>query len=188
MVDRRVAQPAGLQLSSLAQPHISESVEPMRGDTLTVESGEHESARPAILFDDQSTVTANPFFDFSGKPISHLNVAFDGGRGIDGEQFETLVPNSAGQSAAPNSDKIIPSGADFRAPSIDALPVSAKPLGLLGQEDHTHAGNSADAMAGQARNLAAPVVAPGGVTIPGPGAPARILCQFCRGCLRPSRF
>jgi multidrug efflux pump subunit AcrA (membrane-fusion protein) len=77
MVDRRVAQPAGLQLSSLAQPHISESVEPMRGDTLPVESGEHESARPAILFDDQSTVTANPFFDFSGKPISHLNVAFD---------------------------------------------------------------------------------------------------------------
>ena len=173
MVDRRVAQPAGLQLSSLAQPHISESVEPMRGDTLTVESGEHESARPAILFDDQSTVTANPFFDFSGKPISHLNVAFDGGRGIDGEQFETLVPNSAGQSAAPNSDKIIPSGADFRAPSIDALPVSAKPLGLLGQENPTHAGNSlADAMAGQARNLAAPVVAPGGVTIPGPGGPA----------------
>ena len=60
------------------------------------------------MFDDQSTITADPLFDFSGKPISYLNVAFGGGRGIDGEQFDLLVPNTVGQST-PSEDGAIPS-------------------------------------------------------------------------------
>ena len=80
MVERRVAQPAGLQLSSLAQPHIIEIASPQRGYSAAGEPAEHENARPTVLFDDQSTITADPLFDFSGKPISYLNVAFGGGR------------------------------------------------------------------------------------------------------------
>ena len=69
-----------------------------RAATSSVETGEHESARPAVLFDDQSAA-ADPFFDFSGKPISYLNVGIGGGRGIDGEQFDTRVPDTVGQSS-----------------------------------------------------------------------------------------
>jgi hypothetical protein len=149
MAERRVVQPAGLQLSNIAQQHIIEISNPQRGHSVAVEPAEHESAKPAILFDDQS-------------PISHLSVAFGGGRGIEGEQFDLLVPNTVGQSAQPDDDKIFPSGADFHAASVDALPGSAHPLGLLGAEGHTGAGNSlADAGSGGHRNLAAAVVAPG---------------------------
>ena len=129
------------------------------------------------MFDDRSTVTADPLFDFSGKPISHISVAFDGGRGIDGEQFDLLVPNTVGQSAQTDDDKIVPSGADYHAASVDALPGVAHPLGLLGAEGHTGAGNSlADAGSGGHRNLAAAVVAPG-VAIPGPGGPATMVFE-----------
>ena len=87
------------------------------------------------MFDDQSTITADPLFDFSGKPISYLNVAFGGGRGIDGEQFDLLVPNTVGQSTPSEDDKILPSGADFRAASVDALPGGAHPLGCSVRKD-----------------------------------------------------
>ncbi len=170
MLERRVVQPVGLQLSSLAQPHNIEISNPQPGHSGGVEPAEHESARPAILFDDQSTVTPDRLFDFSGKPISHISVAFDGGRGMGGEQFDLLVPNTVGQSAQPDDDKIVPSGADFHAASVDALPGVARPLGLLGAEGHTGARNSlADAGSGGHRNLAAAIVAPGGIVIPGPG-------------------
>ena len=106
MVDRRVAQPTGLQLSSLAQPHITEVTSAQSNHLTPVETSERESARPAVLFDDQSA-TADPFFDFSGKPISYLNVEFGGGRGIDGEQFDARVPNTVGQSSSAEDDKIL---------------------------------------------------------------------------------
>ena len=170
MVERRVAQPAGLQLSSLAQPHIIEIASPPRGNTAAVEPAEHENARPTVLFDDQSTITADPLFDFSGKPISSLNVAFGGGHGIDGEQFDLLVPNTVGQSTPSEDGAIPPSSADFRAASVDALPAGAHPLALLGHEGLGELGNAlADAGGGGQRNLAAAVVAPGGIVIPGPG-------------------
>ena len=113
MVERRVAQPDGLQLSNLAQPHIIEIASPPRGNTAAVEPAEHENARPTVLFDDQSTITADPLFDFSGKPISSLNVAFGGGHGIDGEQFDLLVPNTVGQSTPSEDGATMPA-----APSI----------------------------------------------------------------------
>jgi hypothetical protein len=46
-------QPAGLQLSNIAQQHIIEISNPQRGHSVAVEPAEHESAKPAILFDDQ---------------------------------------------------------------------------------------------------------------------------------------
>ncbi len=180
MVDRRVAQPTGLQLSSLAQPHLTEVTSAQSNHLTPVETSEREGARPAVLFDDQSA-TADPFFDFSGKPISYLNVEFGSGRGIDGEQFDARIPNTVGQSSSSEDDKILSSSADFRAASVDALVGGAQPLGLLGQEGQRGAGNSlADADgAGQAHRIvsAAAVVAPGGVVIPGPGGPATMVFE-----------
>jgi hypothetical protein len=43
-----------------------------------------------ILFDNQSTVTADPFFDFSGKPLANLDVELGAGRAVNGEQFAQL--------------------------------------------------------------------------------------------------
>jgi len=180
MVDRRVVQPTGLQLSSLAQPHITEVASPQSSHMAPAEPGAHESARPAVLLDEQSAAT-DPFFDFSGKPISYLNVGIGGGRGIDGEQFDTRVPGTVGQSSPAEDDKIVSSGADFHAASVDALIGSAPPLGLLGQEGRGGLGNSlADANgAGQAHHnvSAAVVVAPGSVVIPGPGGPATMVFE-----------
>ena len=182
MVERRVAQPAGLQLSSLAQPHIIEIAKSPSGQPAIVrlDDGQgngpdlaavaQKSARPAVLLGDQSA--ADPFFDFSGKPISHVSVAFGGG--IDGE-LDLLVPNTVGQSAQTDDDKILSSGVDFRAPSVDALPGSAHPLGLLGSEGQARVGNplaDSDTGAGLHRNFNTSSVvgsAPGGVIIPGPG-------------------
>lgn len=180
MVDRRVVQPTGLQLSSLAQPHITEVASPQSSHMAPAEPGAHESARPAVLLDEQSAAT-DPFFDFSGKPISYLNVGIGGGRGIDGEQFDTRVPGTVGQSSPAEDDKIVSSGADFHAASVDALIGSAPPLDLLGQEGRGGLGNSlADANgAGQAHHnvSAAVVVAPGSVVIPGPGGPATMVFE-----------
>jgi len=180
MVDRRVVQPTGLQLSNLAQPHITEVASPQSSHMAPAEPGAHESARPAVLLDEQSAAT-DPFFDFSGKPISYLNVGIGGGRGIDGEQFDTRVPGTVGQSSPAEDDKIVSSGADFHAASVDALIGSAPPLGLLGQEGRGGLGNSlADANgAGQAHHnvSAAVVVAPGSVVIPGPGGPATMVFE-----------
>jgi hypothetical protein len=107
MVERRVVQPAGLQLSNLAQPHIIEIAKSPSGQPAIVglDDGQgngpdlsavvQESARPALLLGDQSA--ADPFFDFSGKPISHLSVAFGGGRPRGSEP----AGSHAGEAAFP---------------------------------------------------------------------------------------
>ena len=71
MVERRVVQPAGLQLSNLAQPHIIEIAKSPSGQPAIVglDDGQgngpdlsavvQESARPALLLGDQSA--ADPF-------------------------------------------------------------------------------------------------------------------------------
>jgi hypothetical protein len=109
MVERRVVQPAGLQLSNLAQPHIIEIAKSPSGQPAIVglDDGQgngpdlsavvQESARPALLLGDQSA--ADPFFDFSGKPISHLSVAFGGGRPRGSER----AGSHAGEAAFPTT-------------------------------------------------------------------------------------
>lgn len=71
MIERRVVQPAGLQLSNLAQPHIIEIAKSPSGQPAIVglDDGQgngpdlsavvQESARPALLLGDQSA--ADPF-------------------------------------------------------------------------------------------------------------------------------
>jgi len=58
-----------------------------------------------ILFDNQSTVTADPFFDFSGKPLANLDVELGTGRAISGEQFAQLfqLPRTSRFCARPAS-------------------------------------------------------------------------------------
>jgi Bacterial cadherin-like domain len=98
-----------------------------------------------ILFDNQSTVTADPFFDFSGKPLANLDVELGAGRAINGEQFAQLFTITEDQSvlrAAGNN--IPPSGADFHDVSIDPLPGGSRPLALLEQEGLGTRGSGVD--------------------------------------------
>ena len=87
-----------------------------------------------ILFDNQSTVTADPFFDFSGKPLANLDVELGAGRAISGEQFAQLFSITEDQSVLRAAGIIPPSGADFHDASVDALPDGLRPLALLEQE------------------------------------------------------
>ena len=73
-----------------------------------------------ILFDNQSTVTADPFFDFSGKPLANLDVELGAGRAISGQQFAQLFSITEDQSVLRAAGVIPPSGADFHDASIDA--------------------------------------------------------------------
>ena len=92
----------------------------------------HVDTKLVILFDNQSTVTAEPFFDLSGKPLASLNVELSAGRTLNGEQFAQSVPITDDQSVLPTSDPS--SGADFPDVSIDSLPGSMSPLALMAQE------------------------------------------------------
>ena len=132
MNQRVVVPSSGVQLSSLAPARIVEITKPERGQSIAVKlDGDHgtqldlsavahESLQLAhtgtklvIQFDNQSTVTADPFFDSSGKPFSQLDVSFGGGNVVSGEQFAALISSTVGQSQ-PDADKIPTSGADFR--------------------------------------------------------------------------
>jgi hypothetical protein len=121
-----------------------------------------------ILFDNQSTVTADPFFDFSGKPLANLDVELGAGRAINGEQFAQLFTITEDQSvlrAAGNN--IPPSGADFHDVSIDPLPGGSRPLALLEQEGLGTRGSGVDD-ASSRHNIQ--TVSPNPVvTIPPPG-------------------
>src|SRR5262249_61096793 len=46
--------------------------------------------RLVILFDNLSTVTADPFFDYSGKPFIALDVILGSGRTVRCKQFSNL--------------------------------------------------------------------------------------------------
>jgi VCBS repeat-containing protein len=92
----------------------------------------HVDTKLVILFDNQSTVTAEPFFDSSGKPLTELNVELSAGRTLNGEQFAQSVPITEDQSVLPAGDPS--SGADFREVSIDSLPGSTSPLMLMAQD------------------------------------------------------
>ena len=119
-----------------------------------------------ILFDNQSTVTADPFFDFSGKPLANLDVELGAGRAISGEQFAQLFSITEDQSVLRAAGIIPPSGADFHDASVDVLP-GMRPLALLEQEDL--AARTSDADDGPSRHNIATVSPNPTVTVPSPG-------------------
>ena len=144
-----VAQANSLRFASFARPHVVKVTKPQSDQAITLDLGHdhgtkldlsalanekltlvHVDTKLVILFDNQSTVTAEPFFDLSGKPLADLNVELSAGRALNGEQFAQNFPITNDQSVLPGSDPS--SGADFHDVSIDALPGSSSPLVLLG--------------------------------------------------------
>ena len=122
-----------------------------------------------ILFDNQSTVTADPFFDFSGKPLANLDVELGAGRAINGEQFAQLFSITEDQSVLRAAGIIPPSGADFHDASIDALPDGLRPLALLEQEGL--AARASDADDASSRHNIQTVSPKPTITVPSPGGP-----------------
>ncbi|MFZ0174734.1 MAG: hypothetical protein WAL11_04095, partial [Pseudolabrys sp.] len=119
-----------------------------------------------ILFDNQSTVTADPFFDFSGKPLANLDVELGAGRAISGQQFAQLFSITEDQSVLRAAGIIPPSGADFHDASVDVL-AGMRPLALLEQEGL--AARASDADDGPFRHNIAAVSPNPTVTVPSPG-------------------
>ncbi len=97
----------------------------------------HVGEKLIILFDNQSTLTIDPFFDSSGAPRN--NIAFDvNGREIDGSQFASTFPITTDQSVLPaagdGAGGAPASGGNFRDASVDPF-ATPNPLDLLGQEE-----------------------------------------------------
>jgi hypothetical protein len=122
-----------------------------------------------ILFDNQSTVTVDPFFDFSGKPLAHLDVELGAGRAVNGEQFAQLFSITEDQSVLRAAGIIPPSGADFHDASVDALPDGLRPLALLQHEGL--AARISDADDASSRHSIATVSPKPTITVPSPGGP-----------------
>ena len=98
----------------------------------------HVGERLIILFDNQSTLTIDPFFD-SSTSGPRANITFDvNGREIDGSQFAATFPITTDQSVLPaagdGAGGAPASGANFRDASVDPF-ATPNPLDLLGQEE-----------------------------------------------------
>ncbi|MCR6735144.1 MAG: DUF5801 domain-containing protein [Afipia sp.] len=97
----------------------------------------HVGTKLIILFDNRSTVTVEPFFDLTGKPLSNFNVELGAGRDVSGEQFAGMFPITDDQSVLPaagDGGGAAASGANFHDSSVDPLN-GGNPLDLLGQEE-----------------------------------------------------
>ncbi|WGS29774.1 DUF5801 repeats-in-toxin domain-containing protein [Bradyrhizobium sp. ISRA464] len=88
----------------------------------------HIGEKLIILFDNQSTVTVEPFFDSRSDPLSNITVEVAPGRDVSGQEFATLFPISTDASVLPAADNggnangnAQASGANFSPFAIDAL-------------------------------------------------------------------
>ncbi|MEO7011281.1 MAG: hypothetical protein ABI146_02945, partial [Nitrobacter sp.] len=61
----------------------------------------HVGEKLIILFDNHSTITLEPFFDSTGKPLQDLTVEVAPGRDITSAEFATLFPVTDDQSVLP---------------------------------------------------------------------------------------
>jgi len=110
MNKRVVAPPASFQLASLSSDEITNL---------------GHVADPGQM---QTPAPVDPLFSSSGKLISDLSVELSGGRSATVEQFAQLIPQKGVQSGTSDTDKFIPSGANFRDASVDLLPHGPAPL------------------------------------------------------------
>ena len=146
-----ITQASSLPLANLVRSHVVKVTKPQSDQAITLDLSNghgakldlsavanekmtlvHVDTKLVILFDNQSTVTAEPFFDLSGKPLANLNVELSAGCTLNGEQFAQSVPISDDQSVLPANDPS--SGADFHDVSIDSLPGNTSPLALMAQD------------------------------------------------------
>lgn len=98
----------------------------------------HIGEKLIILFDNKSTVTLEPFFDSTGKPIDSLTIEVSPGRNLTGAEFAALFPVTEDQSVLPaagdGNGNAQASGANFSSVGVDPLALPG-PLDLLGQEE-----------------------------------------------------
>lgn len=96
----------------------------------------HVGTKLIVLFDNHSTVTIEPFFDSTGKPLANLDVNLGAGHDVTGDQFASLFPITEDQSVLPaaGAGGSPASGADFHNPTVDPLAIG-NPLPLLGPEE-----------------------------------------------------
>src|SRR3954452_676016 len=94
----------------------------------------HLGERLIILFDNQSTVTLDPFYGPDGAPLPTIGLELAPGRDITGADFAALVPISTDQSILPAAGA--PSaGAHFATVTISQLLADNPRLAPLAHED-----------------------------------------------------
>ncbi|MDQ2082928.1 VCBS domain-containing protein [Xanthobacteraceae bacterium Astr-EGSB] len=149
----QVAQATIDNSSNSSQPHIVKIAKPQGSQAITVRldgatrldlsdvSDEKVTFvrvgdRLIVLFDNQSTVTIEPFFDSAGAPIGAISVELGGDRVVTGGEFASLFPITADQSVLPAAGEggSPTAGANFNDPTVDPLSTGT-PLDLLGNTD-----------------------------------------------------
>src|SRR3954464_4167410 len=98
----------------------------------------HVGEKLIILFDNQSTVTVEPFFDSRHDALQNLTIEIAPGRDLSVTEFASTFPITTDQSVLPAAGNANgnaqASGAHFDSPAVDPLS-SGDPLPLLPQED-----------------------------------------------------
>ena len=83
--------------------------------------------RLTILFENRSTVTIDPFFNSSGRPLKIVGIELDANRIVSAEEFASLFPITQDQSILPAAGEGGPSvgprntGGQFAGPNVDPL-------------------------------------------------------------------
>src|SRR4051812_2442030 len=97
----------------------------------------HVGEKLIILFDNQSTVTVEPFFDSRHDALGNLTIEVSPGRELSVTEFASAFPITTDQSVLPaagnGNGNAQASGAHFDNPAVDPLS-SGDPLPLLPQE------------------------------------------------------
>src|SRR3954471_4484450 len=98
----------------------------------------HVGEKLIILFDNQSTVTVEPFFDSRHGALQNLTIEIAPGRDLSVTELARPFPITTEQSARPPAGNANgtaqASGGEFHTPAVDPLAVPS-PLRLLPQED-----------------------------------------------------
>src|SRR5258708_35816422 len=100
----------------------------------------HVGEKLIILFDNQSTVTVEPFFDSRHDALGNLSIEVAPGRDVTVSEFASLFTITTDTSALPaagdtgGNGNAQASGANFTSSAVDPLS-AGNPLDLLGQEE-----------------------------------------------------
>src|SRR5881394_3191805 len=98
----------------------------------------HIGEKLIVLFDNQSTVTVEPFFDSRHDALKNLTIEVAPGRDLSVSEFASTFPITTDASVLPaagnGNGNAQASGAHFDNPAVDPLAVP-NPLPLLPQEE-----------------------------------------------------
>ncbi|HEX8030167.1 MAG TPA: DUF5801 repeats-in-toxin domain-containing protein, partial [Vicinamibacterales bacterium] len=99
----------------------------------------HIGEKLIILFDNQSTVTVEPFFDSRADGQSNVTIEMAPGRDVSVQEFASLFPISTDSSVLPAADNGGNSNGNAQASGANFSPFAVDPLGPVGT--NTLAGN-----------------------------------------------